>query len=317
METESFTSQGVVDDTRRGLLDSPKWLSSLYFYDARGSELFEAICETPEYYPTRTENTILENHIAGILDAMGQDITLAELGSGSSTKTRVVLKALLQRQGVAEYLPCDVSAEFLAMTAKQLSQEFPGLEVEPIAAEYGEALVQIGQHEASRRLVLFLGSSIGNFEPDEQAALLRTAHDALQPGDAFLLGTDLVKDPATLTAAYNDASGVTAMFNKNILTNLSSQLGGDVDVDAFAHVAIWNPEEERIEMHLEAREDTVLSFPKADLEVPVARGERIHTENSYKFTPNRARRLAESAGFTLERTWTDDNDWFALHLLRV
>lgn len=329
METETFTSDGVVADTRRGLLDDPKWLSSLYFYDVRGSELFEAICETPEYYPTRTERALLAAHADEILataaedDPEGRDgtrdpvpLTLAELGSGSSAKTRVLLQALLARQGAADYLPVDVSADFLRGVAADLEDEFSGLHVHPLAEEYGAGLQRIGAWPATRRLVLFLGSSIGNFEPEEQVGLLRVAHDALSPGDAFLLGTDMVKDPAVLEAAYNDAADVTAAFNKNILQNLDRQLDGDADPDRFDHVAVWDAERERIQMFLESRTAQVLRFKRADLEVPLSAGERIHTENSYKFTPESARIAARAAGFELERSWSDDQGWFCLHLLR-
>ena len=315
-ETETFTSQGIVDDTRRGLQDEPKWLSSLYFYDEAGSHLFEQICETPEYYPTRTEAGILDQNVHEILAAAGPDAMLAELGSGSSTKTRIVIQALLEDQGPSTYVPVDISGGFLRTVADELEAAYPGLTVDPVAAEYKEGLRRIGEHPAARRLVLFLGSSIGNFEPPEQLGLLRAAHDALSPGDAFLLGTDLVKDEATLVAAYDDAEGVTAAFNRNILSHLNRELDGDAQPDAFRHVALWNAGRERIEMHLESLRDQTLRFPGADLEVRVRAGERIHTENSYKFTLERARRLAGEAGFLLERTWTDERDWFGLHLLR-
>lgn len=316
METETFTSAGVVKDTIRGLTDDPKWLSSLYFYDQKGSELFEEITRTPEYYPTRTEQSILEGHGIEMLRAAGADLLLAELGSGSSSKTRVVLRELLEVQGPSTYMPVDVSADFLAKVAKDLETDFPGLHVEPIAAEYKDGLRRIGATDATRRLVLFLGSSLGNFEPEEQTGLLRVAHDALDDGDAFLLGTDMVKDAATLEAAYNDAAGVTAAFNKNILSHLDARLDGANDVDAFEHVAFWSPERSRIEMHLKAIRPVTLTYPGADLSVDIAEGEMIHTENSYKFTPERVQEMAAAAGWTLERTWTDAKGWFGLHLLR-
>ncbi len=313
---ESFTSQGIVDDTRRGLLDDPKWLSSLYFYDEAGSHLFEQICGTPEYYPTRTEAAILEAHVDDILAAAGPDLVLAELGSGSSSKTRIVLEALLKARGPSTYLPVDISGDFLHAVAADLHTAFAGLKVEPIAAEYKDGLEQIGAYPATRRLVLFLGSSIGNFEPPEQVGLLRAAFEALSPGDAFLLGTDLVKPVEILEAAYDDATGVTAAFNKNILVHLNRELDGNADLDGFEHRAIWNPEESRIEMHLVSRHDQAMSFPGADLHVELRRGETIHTENSYKFTIEGARELAKAAGFELEKTWTDQRGWFGLHLLR-
>ncbi len=316
MQEETFTSKGIVADTRRGLLDDPKWLSSLYFYDHEGSRLFDLITQTPEYYPTRTEEALLAENVDAIIEETGEGLTLAEMGSGNSRKTRVILQSLMRHQPTATYLPMDVSAEFLAQSARSLEAEFSGLRVEPIAAEYSAGLQRIGDHAAERRLVLFLGSSIGNFEPEEQVALLRTAHDALSPGDAFLLGTDLVKDHETLNAAYNDAAGHTAAFNLNILHHLNRELGGDIDVDAFEHKAFFNAERSRIEMHLVSKKDQVLRLPKADLEVPIKAGETIHTENSYKFSVTGAQQLAQRAGFRLENTWTDERGWFGLHLLR-
>lgn len=316
VQEESFTSQGIVEDTRRGLLDDPKWLSSLYFYDHLGSELFERITETPEYYPTRTEEGLLRDHIDQILEQAGTDLTLAEMGSGSSRKSRVVIEALVAKQGDSVYLPVDVSADFLHEVAVDLEKSFPGIHVQPIAAEYSDGLRQIGEHPATRRLVMFLGSSIGNFEPDEQLGLLKTAYDSLSPGDTFLLGTDLIKDEAILDAAYNDSDGVTAQFNLNILSHLNRELLGDADLESFAHHAFWNAEKSRIEMHLVSLRDQQVGFPRADLVVSFKEGETIHTENSYKFTLDGARTMAQEAGFRLERSWTDEKQWFALHLLR-
>ncbi len=316
MSEQTFTSAGVVNDTQRGLLDEPKWLSSLYFYDAHGSKLFEDICKTPEYYVTRTEEAILAENLEAILAAAGSQLALAELGSGSSAKTKVLIEGLLRRQNSLVYCPNDVSETMLAQTARQLEAAYVGLNVKPVVAEYGEGLREIGAMEHRPKLVLFLGSSLGNFEPPEQVELLRHAARCLAPGDAFLLGTDLVKDPDVLHSAYNDAAGVTAAFNKNILTHLNRELDGDADPDAFTHIALWNPERQRIEMHLESRIDQTIRFPAADLEVPLHAGERIHTENSYKFTLDGVAQMARDAGFQLEQTWTDDNQWFALHLLR-
>jgi L-histidine N-alpha-methyltransferase len=313
---ESFTSQGVVDDTRRGLQDNPKWLSSLYFYDRAGSELFEQLTHTDEYYPTRTEESILSANVDDILDTSGADLVLAEMGSGSSRKTRVVLDAMTRQRGPSTYWPIDVSAEFLHDVAEQLQSAFPDLTVEPIAAEYSDGIRQVGARPAKRRLVMFLGSSIGNFEPEEQLALLQTAHDALSPGDAFLLGTDLVKDAAILEAAYNDEAGMTAAFNLNILNHLNHELDGDATLDQFDHRAHFDAQRNRIEMHLVSKCDQVLHFPKANLEVRVVAGESIHTENSYKFSIDGAQSMARKAGFEIEKTWTDDKQWFGLHLLR-
>jgi L-histidine N-alpha-methyltransferase len=238
------------------------------------------------------------------------------MGSGSSTKTRVLLDALLARQGPSTYVPIDVSGAFLNAVAKTLQADFTGLTVEPVAAEYKSGLAKVGKHPAKRRLVLFLGSSLGNFEPDEQVSLLKAAYDCLDPGDAFLLGTDMVKDAQTLRAAYNDAEGVTAAFNKNILTRIARDLGGAISLDSFDHEAIWNAQRSRIEMHLRSRRNQRIHLPKANLEVNLAEGETIHTENSYKFTVERIRQMVSEAGWQLEQTWQDDQKWFGLHLLR-
>ncbi|MGB0653445.1 MAG: L-histidine N(alpha)-methyltransferase [Thermoplasmatota archaeon] len=317
---ESFTSRGIVADTQRGLLDDPKWLSSLYFYDERGSQLFEEICATPEYYVTRTEEAILREHAAAMVAAAGAGpetpLVVGELGSGSSAKTRVLLQALLDAQGPTTYLPVDVSPTILEETARDLEAAYAGLTVQPLAAEYKDGLDQLGA-APGRKLILFLGSSLGNFEPNEQLDLLAEAAEVLSPGDAFLLGTDLVKPQAVLEAAYDDAAGVTAAFNKNILAHLNREMDGDADPDAFDHEARWNARRSRIEMHLVSRRDQHLRFPAAGLEVHVEAGESIHTENSYKFTVDGVRAMAARAGFTLEQTWTDEQGWFALHLLRV
>jgi L-histidine Nalpha-methyltransferase len=313
---ESFTSRGIVADTRHGLMAKPKWLSSLYFYDARGSQLFEDICKTPEYYPTRTERAILIQHAAKIAHSAGHDLVLGELGSGSSVKSEILIAAILAAQERLVYVPVDVSQRILKQTAARLEAAHAGLHVHPVVAEYGEGLQRIAATPGQPKLVLFLGSSIGNFEPDEQEGLLAAAAAALAPGDAMLVGTDMVKDAAILEAAYDDAAGVTAAFNKNILHHLNRELDGDADPEQFRHVALWNAPRARIEMHLESLMDQTLHFPGANLDVRVARGERIHTENSYKFTPEGMRRMAAAAGWKLERSWYDARQWFGLHLLR-
>lgn len=310
VEEQTFTSKGVAEDTRAGLTDEPKWLSSLYFYDKRGSELFDQICDTPEYYPTRTEAAILEANVEEILATAGAD-TLAELGSGASRKTRIVLDAFK-----GTYIPVDVSERFLLQVADGLRQAYPDLVVDPVPAEYVEGLRRIGE-KPGKKLVMFLGSSIGNFEPDEQDDLMRAAHAALKPGDAFLLGTDLVKDRDVLTSAYNDASGATAAFNLNILDNLNRKLNGNANTSKFRHEAIWNDDKKRIEMHLRSLLDQEISFESAKLKVTLKEGESIHTENSYKFTPERIQAITNCSGFTLERTWTDAKGWYGLHLLRA
>lgn len=305
----------LMDEVRAGLLSSPKRLPPALFYDSVGSALFERITELPEYYPTRTERGILERHGEDMLRAAGPEIELLELGSGSSAKTHLLLRALLQRQEHARYAPIDVSLSALEQAKAALADIFPKLEVRPIHGDYLEGLASL-EGSGARRLVLFLGSTIGNFDPAQATGFLRAVREPLQSGDALLIGMDLAKAPSILIPAYDDAAGVTAKFNLNVLARLNREAGSDFKLEGFRHVALWNDAESRIEMHLESQARQSVRVPALDLEINLEKGERIHTENSYKYRPGMGEAILHAAGWTLERTWTDQQNWFALHLAR-
>ncbi len=309
----------VADDVRRGLTAPSKSLPPWLFYDEAGSRLFELITDLPEYYLTRTERSILAKNATAILTAACHDqpLRIVELGAGSAAKTRLLLQAGLDRQPSVVYEPIDVSFTALESACRQIEGEMPRVEVVPRVIDYTCELdfEPCGSHE--RRLVLYIGSSIGNFEPDEAIRLLHRIRSRLRPGDGLLLGVDLVKDRNMLLAAYDDAEGVTAAFNRNVLVRLNRELGADFDPGAFAHRAHWNPFASRIEMHLESLCAQVVRLAALDLEVEFAAGETLHTENSYKFPPGGAEALLSASGFTPVFTWTDPRQWFAVCLGRA
>jgi dimethylhistidine N-methyltransferase len=301
---------------REGLSASPKWLPAKLFYDEAGSALFEQITELPEYYLTRTERTIFEGYAGEMLQAAGESLTLVELGAGTATKTCVLIEELLQRQARALFYPIDVSPSALQEAVKQMGQQFPQLRVNPIIADYTggvEALNRI----SGRKLVLYIGSSIGNFEPGEAIKMLRRIRRSLRSGDALLLGADFAKSSRILVPAYDDSQGVTAAFNKNVLVRLNRELDADFDLDAFRHVAAWNKRCSRMEMHLESTREQQVFLPLLDMDISFTEGERIHTENSYKYTMEMIESILRESGFNLEQTWHDRQKWFGVHLARV
>lgn len=302
-----------------GLVSHPRSLPAWLFYDAAGSVLFDQITELPEYYLTRTERSILAQRAAEIVAlAAGQDaLHIVELGAGSCDKTRILLRAAVDRQDTVLYEPLDVSATALDCAQERIENEIPGVLVTPRVVDYTQEFALDSLIDGQRRLVLYIGSSIGNFEPEEAAALLRNVRAALVPGDSILLGVDLVKDEATLLRAYDDAAGVTAEFNRNMLVRINRDLGANFDLQAFAHRARWNGARSRIEMHLESLVQQCVSIPALDLRLTFARGETIHTENSYKYRPGQAEALLRSAGFHAQHTWTDPRGWFAVCLARA
>ncbi|GGO95964.1 L-histidine N(alpha)-methyltransferase [Wenjunlia tyrosinilytica] len=298
-------------DVLSGLTDSPKWLPPKWFYDARGSELFEEITRLPEYYPTRAEREILAVRAKDIAALTGAR-TLVELGSGSSEKTRLLIDALRAHGTLRQYTPVDVSESALRQAGEALLADYPDLTVHALAADFNQP---IGLDEADAPVLLaFLGGTLGNLLPQERAAFLPTLRGDLRPGDALLLGTDLVKDEATLVAAYDDSAGVTAAFNKNVLTVINRELGADFDPDAFDHVALWNAEQEWIEMRLRARHTHTVKIRALDLAVSFERGEDLRTEISAKFREETIRAELAAAGFTLSHCWTDPAHRFALSL---
>lgn len=306
----------IADDVVAGLRSYPKSLPPWLFYDARGSSLFEEITRLPEYYLTRTEHEILETYAPAILDCAGSNLALIELGAGTAEKTRTLISVLLRRQLQVQFYPVDVCPAALEIAQQSLAAISRAIKVHPIVADYTRGLNGIGQLKG-RKLALYLGSSIGNFEPDAAVSVLLPVRASLRPGDALLLGTDLVKSATLLKAAYNDKAGVTAQFNKNLLARINRELGANFDLSAFRHLAVWNRPRSRMEMYLQSTRSQTISIELPGLQVSFAEGERIHTENSYKYTHAMVRSLLKAGGFELEHTWTDRRNWFALHLARV
>ncbi|SOD63527.1 L-histidine Nalpha-methyltransferase [Streptomyces zhaozhouensis] len=301
------------DDVRAGLTADPKVLPPKWFYDERGSELFTRVTRLPEYYLTRAERQILRAHAPDIA-AQTRARTLVELGSGSSEKTRTLLDALTAGGTLRRYAPVDVSRTELAAAAAALTDAYPGLEVTATVADFDRELPLPEGPEP--RLVAFLGSTIGNFDPADRAAFLGRLAAALTPNDAVLIGADLVKSPATLVRAYDDAQGVTAEFNKNLLRVLNRELGADFDPGAFDHLAVWNENAERVEMYLRARFGHTVRLPALDLSVAFAQGETLRTELSAKFRRPRLSTDLNRAGLTPTHWWTDPQNRFTLLLAR-
>ena len=311
---EGFRATTLAADVRSGLTATPKELPPKWFYDARGSELFEEITRLPEYFPTRVEREILGEHAAEIAALSGAD-ALVELGSGSSEKTRLLLDALLAAGTLRRYIPVDVSESALLGAGEALLADYPDLEVHAVLGDFEHHLDRLPS--GGRRLVAFLGGTIGNLPPAGRANFLAQLRRGLAPGDSLLLGTGLVIDPAVLVPAYDDAAGVTAEFNRNILFVLERELGATVDPAAFDHVARWDPHNEWIEMRLRARAAQRIDVPSLDLRADLAAGEEIRTEISAKFRREGVTRELAAAGFRLDEWWTDTEGRFALSLSTV
>ncbi len=303
-----------------GLSAKQKYLPSWLFYDAPGSRLFEAITRLPEYYLTSLEHSIFLRHADEIIVAAsglgGEQLSILELGAGSASKTVALLRALMARQGHALYMPVDVSEAALQWASRNVHAALPAVEVRSICSEFTQGK-SLNLPEENSRLALYIGSSIGNFDPEEAVELLQWLRSQLQPGDALLLGTDMAKAAAPLLAAYNDKAGVTAAFNRNILARLNRELKADFALDAFEHRAIWNAEESRIEMHLDSNRNQAVRVPLLGRSFNFRRGESIHTENSYKFTVEAVEDMLLKSGFVLEQSWYDSDRWFGVHLARV
>ncbi len=300
-------------DALAGLTSEPKWLPPKWFYDARGSELFEEITRLPEYYPTRAERQILDVRAVDI--AKHTDVTsLVELGSGSSEKTRLLLDALRDHGTLQELVCLDVSESALDEAVTALTGAYPSVAVQGVVADFTEHLDRL--NASSPRLVAFMGGTIGNLLPPERATFFESVRGVLDSDEWLLLGADLVKEPETLIAAYDDGQGVTAEFNRNVLQVLNRELGADFDIEAFEHRAIWNAEAEWIEMHLVATRDLVVEVPALDLEVTFAAGESLRTEISAKFRRAGLQAELERAGFKADFWWTDDQERFAVVLAR-
>lgn len=306
---------GLAEDVRIGLSSQPKRFLPKYFYDQLGSQLFEAICLLPEYYLTRAENEILEHYADEIVSTMDGDTTLLEMGSGSASKTRLLIEALLRKQPDLLFIPVDISASALDSSSRILLQSYPQLRIEAYAADYFAGLAELGKKERPRTLALFLGSNVSNFDPDEALKFLRALRQVLQEGDALLLGADLKKDKQVLEAAYNDALGVTAAFNLNVLARINRELGGNFDLRAFQHHAFYNAEVGRVEIYIESMREQTVAISQLEMEVQFGEGEQIHTENSYKYDLSDIAELAAETGFTPARTWLDQERQFSSNLL--
>jgi L-histidine Nalpha-methyltransferase len=327
--TEADAVRALRTDVRTGLTATPKWLPPKWFYDATGSALFEKITELPEYYPTRAERAVLAERaveFAAIAAEAGVD-TLVELGSGSSEKTRLLLDALCATGTLRRFVPRDVSEAALGMAIESITADYPDLTVHGVVGDFTRHLALLpaaGSAGGSgdgvdglgggRRAVAFLGGTIGNLLPAERAAFLRQLHATLRPGELFLLGTDLVKAPEVLVAAYDDAAGVTAEFNRNVLHVINRELSADFDVDAFEHVALWDAEHEWIEMRLRASRPMRVRIAELDLDVVFAEGEELRTEVSAKFREHGVRSELSAAGLSPRCWWTDPKGRFAVSL---
>ncbi|MFK0733004.1 MAG: L-histidine N(alpha)-methyltransferase [Gloeotrichia echinulata GP01] len=311
---QTFNNDG--EDVIEGLTKTPKSLPAKYFYDDRGSELFERICELPEYYPTRTEALILRQCADEIAQITGA-CELVELGSGSSTKTRFLLDAYQKMPGNCKYVPIDVSGGILKISALQLQQQYPNLSIEGLIGTYEQALTKLESISAPSRMIFFLGSSMGNFTPQDCDRFLSQIVQTLQPGDYFLLGIDLQKPKDILEAAYNDSQGVTAAFNLNMLSHLNWRFQGNFDLNLFTHQAIYNETNTQIEMYLHSLESHWVSLDILNLQVFFEAGESILSEISRKFDLAILQQELESHGLNTLKTWTDPNQWFGLILCQA
>ena len=298
------------EDVVDGLVAATKHIPPKYFYDERGSALFDRITRLPEYYPTRTEIAILEEHAEDAAALLGRRWELIELGSGSSRKVRIILDAAA---GAGTYVPIDISREALRAASNQIARAYPHIRVIAVCADYTQPLALARQDPLARRVVFFPGSTIGNFEPQQAVAFMRNVRKSLRQGDLFLVGADLQKAPSILHAAYNDAAGVTASFNTNLLNRMNRELSATFDPRQFEHVAFYDVRQGRIEMHLRSLLDQTVRV--AGIEVSFRAKETIHTENSYKYTREGFNAMAEEAGFRARDVWTDEGKLFSVWIL--
>lgn len=306
-------ASAFADDVIAGLKAKPKSISPKYFYDEKGSELFEKICLTPEYYVTRTEASILKIHSAEIAEVNSGKNLIIELGSGSSIKTRYILNSFIQKGSPVTYVPIDVS-EILIQSGNKLLNDFEGLCVNGIIGEYEQALEIVTEIFTQPKLIVFLGSSIGNFDLAHAEDFLKKISGSMNKGDSLLIGFDLVKDEEILNAAYNDEEGVTAEFNLNLLRRINREFNSGIDINNFEHTAFFNSPKSRIEMHLISKCDQSFTLNGSG-EISFKKNETIHTENSYKFTDEMIIELAAAAGLSITNSWKDKNSYFELCLM--
>jgi len=316
-EREALTREALTREVRRGLIARPRSLSPWMFYDAEGSRLFERITTLPEYYPTRTERAILAEHADAIVVRANNErslpLRLVELGAGTASKTCILLEAASRVSDDVAYVPVDVCPDALELACQNAACALPEVRIQPIVRNYVTHPLQLEPFDGTT-LALYIGTSIGNFSPEEARLILRNLGTQLQIGDALLLGTDMVKDEPTLLAAYDDREGITAAFNLNMLHRLNKELGANFDPACFRHRALWNSVESRIEMRLESVQEQGISIERADLDLHFMQGETIHTENSYKFTDRSIRTLLRNVGFEIRGAWKDCRGWYTLTL---
>lgn len=339
--SDGIDRDAFAGDVRSGLTANPKWLFAKYFYDELGSRIFEAICCLPEYYPTRAEREILHENSAEIVGAFASPVRIVELGSGNSEKTRLLIEAVLRRQLTLHYIPIDISGASLDLSSKELLRLYPNLNITAYAADYFAALERLAKenddcepeppvantvdrhenersgNEGERTMALFLGSNIGNFDPETSIEFLRAVRRILCKGDGLLLGADLKKSPDVLIPAYDDSIGLTAAFNLNILERINRELGGEFDVTRFQHRALYNEGPGRVEMHLVSRVPQAVSIRSLGMKVSFEEGESIHTESSYKYDLGQLAAFARKTGFRLTRTWFDSRRLFSFNLFSV
>ena len=304
-----ISNESFADNLIAGLVKMPKEIACKYFYDAAGSHLFEQICALPEYYQTRTEMALLARHAGEIAALMGENAEIVEFGAGSLRKVRILLDAI---PNIHAYTPLDISGDYLGDVVRQLAADYPTLTLRPLIGDFTNPLEIPQLPGSSRRAGFFPGSTIGNFRPEAAAGLLRRMRASLD-GGGLLIGVDLVKDPARLHAAYNDAAGVTALFNKNLMVRANRELGADFDTDAFAHYAPYNAAAHRVEMYLVSLKRQSVTI--GDMRFDFAAGEPVHTEDSHKYTIESFREMAARAGFTPRAVWTDEERLFSVHWL--
>lgn len=324
---EQDSSQKDLDEFARdikfGLEREGKFINPKYFYDKRGSELFELICLQPEYYVTRTEYKIIIKNIKALMDYFGEkNVSIIELGSGSSKKTKIILKYFLDKQdNNLQYFPIDVSHEMLFNSTKNLSNDLPQITIHPIASDYFDGIKQANEYinlkyyKPDKKLILFLGSSLGNLQPKEAIYFLKMISTGLNQNDFLLIGFDLIKKKEILELAYNDSEGITSRFNLNVLNRINRDLGGEFNLDLFKHFAFFNEDKKRIEMHLVSTVNQSINIRKLNKSFNFQKGETIHTENSYKYKLEDINDLVRNSNLRVQKHFVDDNNWFSLSLL--
>ena len=310
----SAVEKTFAEEISYSLSQDPKFISPKFFYDKKGSDLFEKICSLPEYYPTRTEISILEKLQSELPRFLDDTFQLVELGSGASVKTRLILDIFTKLQTKTEYFPIDIS-EILTESSELLLEDYDSLHITGIIDTYEGGLEFLKNYDDKKNLILFLGSSFGNFTPDEGRKFLQTIHSMMKPGDLFLIGLDLVKDKQILESAYNDSQGVTSEFNLNVLSRINDELDADFNLNDFSHYSVYNSKDQRIEMYLKSLVNQSVVVSKSNLLLNLLKDELIHTEHSHKYGLDQIHNLLNDVKFEIKHTWLDDNNYFSLTLV--